>query len=236
MPRLPYSHWTGRRQVCSRTSARPGVLARHSMAAPASPMSGVSTVELTRRPPDRELCKHVRDERRLLHQSGTDLGLGAGQLLPIFPPWHLVIRPGPPDLVLTILCNDIIVYYLTSHSSRRDTPTTRGTSVRRIWTESGGTANRRLTPTHYANAEKTLLNWVKYQIHFITIKVCAFISGSLIRQIIRENIYEGEITRAKICSIDHKEPFLQSMYFSMIGVGWPRSSDTSNNVSIWPII
>ena len=140
---------------------------------------------------------------------------------------------GPPGPVIQHFIFVIVIVYclLPSHSSRRDTPTTRGTSVRRIWTESGGTGNKR-TPTHYANAEKTLLNWVKYQIHFITIKVCAFISGSLIRQIIRENIYEGEITRAKICSIDHKEPFLQSMYFSMIGVGWPRSSDTSNNVSI----
>ena len=120
---------------------------------------------------------------------------------------------------------------LTSHSMVLATPTTRDWSVCNIWTESGGTKSNLL-----CKLLKKFFNWVKYQIHFITIKVCAFISGSLIRQIIRENIYEGEITRAKICSIDHKEPFLQSMYFSMIGVGWPRSSDTSNNVSIWPII
>ena len=53
-----YSHCTGRRQVCSLTSGSPGVVTRHSSAAPASSRPGVSTVELTRRPPSTELWTH----------------------------------------------------------------------------------------------------------------------------------------------------------------------------------
>ena len=229
-----YLHWTGRCQVCSLTSGRPGVLTRHSSSAPASPRSGVIRVEVTRRLPSTELCKQ-RPEVTHCTVRPDSPGSGCGSAAGHFSTMTLCDWVGLPAPVICYSQVTIDIYdclllpdlALQPPGHAHHQGNIRAENLdweRRHW-------NKR-TPTHYANAEKTLLNWVKYQIHFITIKVCAFISGSLIRQIIRENIYEGKITRAKICSIDHKEPFLQSMYFSMIGVGWPRSSDTSNNVSI----
>ena len=231
-----YLHWTGRCQVCSLTSVRPGVLTRHSSSAPASPRSGVIRVEVTRRLPSTELCKQRPEVTHYTLHSDAWL-TWVWVWVSCWPFFHhdtlwLGLAPRTCYLLLSVTidiydCLLLPDLALQPPGHAHHQGNIRAENLdwdRRHW-------NKR-TPTHYANAEKTLLNWVKYQIHFITIKVCAFISGSLIRQIIRENIYEGEITRAKICSIDHKEPFLQSMYFSMIGVGWPRSSDTSNNVSI----
>ena len=142
-----YLHWTGRCQVCSLTSGRPGVLTRHSSSAPASPRSGVIRVEVTRRLPSTELCKQ-RPEVTHCTVRPDSPGSGCGSAAGHFSTMTLcdwVWRPAPVICYYQWLLTFMIVYCcLTSHSSRRDTPTTRGTSVRRIWTEIGGTEIRGL--------------------------------------------------------------------------------------------
>ena len=97
-----YSHWTGRRQVCSLTSGSPGVVTLHSSAAPASSRPGVSTVELTRRPPSTELWNIRLEEPcsdRHWHWPESGCGSAAGHFSTMTPcDWA-----GPPGPVSNIL-------------------------------------------------------------------------------------------------------------------------------------
>ena len=94
-----HSHWTGSCQACSLSWDRPGVVARHTSSAPASPRPGVIRVELTRRPPSTELWNKVL---LLLATCAGDAHLGHGvrQLLPVLPPGDPVVGARAPDLAL----------------------------------------------------------------------------------------------------------------------------------------
>ena len=170
-----HSHWTGSCQACSLSWERPGVVARHTSSAPASPRPGVIRVELTRRPPSTELWNKVL---LLLATCAGDAHLGHGvrQLLPVLPPGDPVVGARAPDLALQPPRHARHQRNISPENLDRE---------RRNWSR---------IPTHYANIKKTSLNWVNYQIHFITIKIkgLCFFFGSLIKQIIKENIDESK--------------------------------------------